>query len=172
MPRSTVWLEREVSTLLVHWLGRLAEWTPFVVGGGTEVCLTCSRYRASLQLSDVPHALVHPIASPIDDLITHCFLTIAAERYDVLLAEGWTIALDNGLVRVGTPGMHETGAYEPTSEAAELRFALTQLYTDLLGRAIYTVQQSSAEIAAALRATVEPVVQRLAAELVEEVCGP
>jgi hypothetical protein len=171
MAGSTVWLEREVSTLLVRWLGRLSDWTPFGLGGGTEVCLTCSRYRASLQLAEVPHALVHPIASPIDDLVAHCFLTIAAERYDVLLEHGWSIALDNGLVRVGAPAVDGEEAPGPTPAAARLRLELTQLYTDLLGRAIYTVQQSTPEIAAALTVTVEPVVQRLAAELVEEVCG-
>ena len=171
MAGSTVWLEREVSALVVRWLGGLTAWRPFGAGGGTEVCLTCVQYRESLQLTDVPHALVHPIASPIDDLITHCLVTIAAERYDCLLENGWSISVDNGLVRVEGPAQPSWGEYGPAPEVTELRLALTQLHTDLLGRAISTVQHHSSDIAAALHATIEPVVRRLAAELIDEVCG-
>ncbi|MFC0680712.1 hypothetical protein ACFFGH_23010 [Lysobacter korlensis] len=174
MAGSTIWLEREVGALIVRWLDRLPDWTPFSDRDEGAACLTCARYSASLQLSDVPHTLVHQIASPIDDLVTNCFLTVAAERYEPLLAAGWSISVDNGLVRLVAP-VHAPPRERhpaPAADVAGLRLALTELHTDLLGRAVYTVQQNQRAIAGAVRATVEPVVWRMAAELIDEVCGP
>ena len=173
MARSTIWLERETGTLIVRWLGELTDWTPFAEQEHSGPCLTCARYAPSFDLRDVPHSLLHRIASPIDDLVSGCWATVAAERYDHLLELGWRIALDNGLIAVAAPAI--AGGQEsavPASDVAELRLELTELHSQLLARAIYTVQQNQHDIAAAVRATVEPVVRRMAAELIEEVCEP
>jgi hypothetical protein len=173
MPGSTIWLEREVGALIVRWLGGLSDWTAF---GGDDVpvpCLTCARYGATFELSDVPHGLLHQIASPIDDLVVACFATVAAERYADLLSAGWRMSCDNGLIRVASPAhaLQQADDPAPDPDVAAVRLALTELYVDLLGRAVYTVQQNQPAIGAAVRATVEPVVRRMAAELLEEVCG-
>ena len=173
MAGSTIWLEREAGALIVRWLGGLTDWTPF---GGTDLpalCLTCARYGGSLELSDVPHALLHEIAAPIDELVSDCFATIAAERYEHLLERGWRIYIHDGVVDVRAPA--HTGLEDdiaPGPDLTGIRLQLTELHTYLLGRAIYTVQQNQHNIAAAVRATVEPVLRRMAAELIEEVCGP
>ena len=173
MGGSTIWLEREAGALIVRWLGELTNWTPFGEHALPVPCLTCARYAGSFDLRDVPHSLLHRIASPIDDLVSASFVAVAAGRYEHLLEAGWRITLDNGLIVVAAPA-HAGLEIEPTSapDVAGLRLALTELHTQLLGRVIYTVQQNQHDIAAAVRATVEPVVRRMSAELIEEVCEP
>jgi hypothetical protein len=170
---STTWLGREVDALATQWLARLSDWQPFPDGAASEICLTCVRYAAQLQLDETPHSMLHPIATAIDDRVSACFQRIADDRYAHLAESGWTFGISGGVVRVLPPGtsifLDEDAV---AAEAGDLRFDLGMLYTDLLAIAVGAVLQRHPAIARAVRAAVEPRVQQLADQLIREVCGP
>lgn len=168
MAGRTIWLEHEVSTIIVRWLARLSEWTAFHPDADDRICIDCVHYGAHLGLAGIPHALLHTLVTPLDDLVSSCFLVVATERYAPLLDSGWSIALVDGVVNVGMPaGWDETEA----PEAADFRGELILLHTQLLGRAIRTAMQHHEAIATAVESTVDPVVFRLTSQLLEELSG-
>ncbi len=172
MAGPTIWLEREVGTLIVQWLDRLTEWRPFESPPDDQVCLACFHYGAQLHLSETPHTMLHPLIGSVDDLVSNCFLIVAGERHAALVERGWTIAIRNGVVLVGTPASAVPPDGSEAPETTELSTHLNRLHTELLGRAIRIVGQHHADITAAVQATVEPVVRRMAAQLITEICEP
>jgi hypothetical protein len=172
MAGSTTWLGREVDALATRWLSQLAEWRPFGADTDGAICISCVRYAAQLQLDETPHSMLHPIAEAIDDRVMGCFSSIATERYGHLIDSGWSFGVDDGIVRVLPPGVSIFfDEDEVAAETGELRYELTQLYTELLGIAVGAVLQRHPAIARAVRAAVEPRVQEMADQLIREVCG-
>lgn len=173
MAGSTTWLGREVDALATQWLSQLGKWRPFAEGADRTICGVCIRYAEQLQLDETPHSMLHPLAEAIDDRVMGCFHSIATERYGHLAELGWSLDVIDGIVRVVPPG---TSIFfdedEVAAEAGDLRFDLTELYSELLGTAATAMLRRHRTIARAVRATVEPRVQALADQLIREVCEP
>jgi hypothetical protein len=173
MAGSTTWLGREVDALASQWLAQLPKWQPFSGDPDSQICINCVRYAEQLQLDETPHSMLHPIAEAIDDRVMGCFYSIAIERYGHLSELGWSFDVVDGIVRVVPPGVAIfLDEDEVASEAGDLRFDLTLLYSELLGIAVTAVLQRHSAIARAVRAAVEPRVQELTDQLIREVCGP
>ncbi len=173
MAGSTTWLGREVDALATRWLAQLAQWQPFAGDADRQICILCVRYAAHLQLDETPHSMLHSIAEAIEDRVMGCFSSISTERYGHLIEAGWDFGVEDGIVRVLPPGVSIFfDEDEIAAEAGDLRYELSQLYTELLGIAVGAVLQRHPAIARAVRSAVEPRVQQLADQLIREVCGP
>jgi hypothetical protein len=185
MAGSTTWLGREVDRVATEWMQHLGSWQPFADSADTaadrQICSVCIRFARHLQLDETPHHMLHALAAPIDKMIAECYGTIANERYEHLLDRGWSFGLEDGIVRVVSPGGEEVVAiFKPrewdegdtTDDPGEVRFQLIMLYADVLGIAVGAVLQRHAAITRAVRATVEPAVASMTHELISEICGP
>ncbi len=176
MAGSTIWLGREAERAAEAWFRSLPEWQPFptdpaqpadtTAGSDRSLCLTCLHLGDHLQLDELPHGALHSLAAPVSTLVDGCFRTVAAERYKNLLNEGWVISNTDAIIQVSPPESAGVVVY-----TAQIRSDLMSLHAELVDLAVNAVLRRRDAILEAARWNVEPVVRRLADELIREVCG-
>jgi hypothetical protein len=62
-------IDREVDRVTDAWITGLAIWRLESTGPGRGICRTCLRYAAELQLDEVPHDVLHLLASALELLV-------------------------------------------------------------------------------------------------------
>ena len=62
-------LDREVDRITEAWLSGLGIWQAESAPGVRGICRTCLRYAEDLALDELPHDLLHLLASALEDLV-------------------------------------------------------------------------------------------------------
>jgi uncharacterized protein (DUF2384 family) len=81
-------LDREIDRVAEAWVTGLPIWQLEAAAGGRGVCRLCLRYAAELQLDELPHDLLHLLASALENLVAvHARTDDDAPLGDVAVAE-------------------------------------------------------------------------------------
>jgi hypothetical protein len=181
--------ERELDRSVAQWLAWLPRWEPGSLRRRSEVCTVCPRYADELGFDDLPHGPLHALVTSVESLLIEQFLRNAAARFPELERDGeWKVWLERGVVRVtatdgrdvddfldqfdpmGTVSIQATGTVTAV-HAAQARVELVRLYYSLFNSAVSRLHGQRTVVLRAVGAYIEPKVQRMADELVAEVCG-
>ncbi len=181
--------ERELDRSVAQWLAWLPRWEPGTLRRRSDVCMVCPRYAEELGLTDLPHGPLHALVTAIDSLLIEHFLRNASARFPELERDGeWKVWLDRGIVRITSSDGREVDELLDDSEpetpldallrggvspqkAAEARIELVRMYYMLFNSAVNRLASQRSLVLRAVDAYIEPKVQRMAEELVIEVCG-
>jgi hypothetical protein len=181
--------ERELDRSIAQWLAWLPRWEPGTLRRRNDVCTICPRYADELGLDDLPHGPLHALVTSVESLLIEHFLRNAAAKFPELERDGeWKVWLDRGIVRITASDGREVdellGDGEPTTpldallhgsvtpaQAAEARVELVRLYYGLFHAAVNRLGSQRTVVLRAVDAYIEPKIQRMAEELVSEVCG-
>ncbi len=181
--------ERELDRSVAQWLAWLPRWEPGTLRRRSDVCAVCPRYAEELGLTELPHGPLHALVTSIESLLIEHFLRNAAARFPELERDGeWKVWLDRGIVRITASDGREVdqlldeteheapidallrGGVSPT-KAAEARIELVRMYYGLFNSAVNRLGSQKTVVIQAVDSYIEPKIQRMAEELVSEVCG-
>jgi hypothetical protein len=181
--------ERELDRSIAQWLAWLPRWEPGTLRRRNDVCTICPRYADELGFDDLPHGPLHALVTSVESLLIEHFLRNAAAKFPQLERDGeWKVWLDRGIVRITASDGREVDELlddpaVPTpldallhggvsaAQAAEARVELVRVYYGLFNSAVNRLHSQRTVVLRAVDAHVEPKIQRMAEELVSEVCG-
>ena len=181
--------ERELDRSVAQWLAWLPRWEPGTLRRRSDVCTVCPRYAEELGLDELPHGPLHALVTSIESLLIEHFLRNAAARFPELERDGeWKVWLDRGIVRITASDGREVDELLDDSEpetpldallrggvtpakAAEARIELVRMYYSLFNAAVNRLGSQRTVVIRAVDSYIEPKIQRMAEELVSEVCG-
>ncbi|MCU1437710.1 MAG: hypothetical protein JWP66_797 [Naasia sp.] len=179
--------ERELDRSIAQWLAWLPRWEPASARRRGELCAVCPRWADELGFPELPHGPLHALVTSTESLLIEHFLRNAAARFPELEHGGeWRVWLERGVVRITSKdgrdvddhldmqGTGETFAFTGTvtaGQAAAARIELVRVYFTLFNSAVARLSGQKSVVARAIGVYVEPKIQRMADELVAEVCG-
>jgi len=180
--------ERELDRSVQQWLGWLPRWEPGTLRRPARICDSCPRYARPLGLDSIPHGPLHALVTSVEALVAEQFVRTGAARFPDLENAQWKVWLDGGAVRVTSRSGQDVDCFLPGSaspadrpeeargavtpaQAVLARAELTVLHQELVHAAISRLLAQRQTVLLAVATHVEPVIQRMADELVAEICG-
>ncbi|HEY8591009.1 MAG TPA: hypothetical protein VIL55_15795 [Naasia sp.] len=178
--------ERELDRSIAQWLAWLPRWEPASARRRGEICSVCPRWADELGFPELPHGPLHALVTSTESLLIEHFLRSASARFPELERGGeWKVWLERGIVRVtskdgrdvdefldmqGEAGASVLGSVS-AAQAAAARVELVRVYFALFNSAVARLSGQKSVVTRAVGAYVEPKVQKMADDLVAEICG-
>jgi len=155
----------DIDIAFSHWLSRLPSWRLSSAAPRRSSCVRCPSYMAALDLEGMMHEPVHALFCAVHAIIDDRFAEEDAAQFD---SEFTSRILSGG---VEDARMESAPMFAAVHTVAD-DITLSRRRAALFDSAVAVLALRRPAMLAAVRDFVEPTVQRMADELIAEVCAP